>query len=175
MHGLAWGDSEIDGATNWNSTPVIGGPFITTSNGRVSLSDVVGERLVTLKAETTINGAQYTETIEVSFGRGPLSVFTKPPSSKGMQWATATVIFPTADDNYRGDFTALTNPSGFPAADFCGGTVYTGSSDITVGGSAPESYTADFTKGKKIIIGETVIYFLTNIFRQLPNYRLWDS
>ncbi|MDR1568155.1 MAG: hypothetical protein LBS33_05715, partial [Streptococcaceae bacterium] len=143
MHGLAWGDSEIDGTTNWNATPVIGGPSITTSTGTVSLSDVVGERLVTLKAETTINGTLHTETIVVSFGQGPLSVFTKPPSSKGMRWATARGIPATAGDD-RGDFTALTNPSGFPAADFCGGTVHSGSSDITVGGRGPSSDTADF-------------------------------
>jgi hypothetical protein len=67
-----------------------------------------------------------------------------------MRWATARGIPATADDNNRGDFTALTNPSGFPAADFCGGTVHSGSSDITVGGSGLNSYTADFTKGKKI-------------------------
>jgi hypothetical protein len=150
MHGLGWGDSVIDGSTNWNSTPVIGGPSITTSSGTVRLSDVVGERLVTLKAETTINDAQHAETIVVSFGKGPLSVFTKPPSSKGMQWATARGIPATAGDNNRGDFTSLTNPSGFPAADFCGGTVHSGSSDITVGGSGHKSYVADFTKGKNI-------------------------
>jgi hypothetical protein len=150
MHGLAWGDSEIDGTTKWNATPVIGGLSINTSTGTVSLSDVVGERRVTLKAETTINGTQHTETIVVSFGQGPLSVFTKPPSSKRMQWATARGIPATAGENNTGDFTDLINPSGFPAADFCGGTVHSKSSYITVDGSDSSSYTADFTKGKQI-------------------------
>jgi hypothetical protein len=155
MHGLAWGDSEIDGTTNWNVTAVIGGPSITTSNGTVRLSDVVGERLVTLMAETTINGTPHTEIVVVSFGKGPLSAFSKPPSNGGRQWATAFGIMATKGNTYDnppptrwGDFTDASTT--FPAADFCGGTVHSGSSDITVGGRGPESYRADFTKGKNI-------------------------
>jgi hypothetical protein len=141
INGLAWGDSEVDGAIDWEATPVISGPSITTSSGSVKLTDVVGERIVTLKAETTINGVLFTETIEVSFGKGPLSVFAKPPSTGGLPWATADGVAEGDDNN---DFTA-SSTTGFPAAEFCGGTVV--SSDITIGGSGPKSYTADFSGG----------------------------
>jgi hypothetical protein len=110
----------------------------------IKLTDVVGQRTVKLRAKTAIGGVTYSDTTVVTFGKGPLSVFTKPPSS-GMRWATARGIPATAGS--FGDFTALTNPSGFPAAAFCGGTVHTGSSDIMVGGSGLESYTVDFTYG----------------------------
>jgi hypothetical protein len=142
FNGLAWGDSEIDGGTNWEATPVIGGPFITTSSGTIKLTDVVGERIVTLKAETTINGVPITETIDVSFGKGPLSVFVKPPSTGGMSWATANRI---AIIDKLNDFTASSTT--FPAATFCGGTVHTVTSEITIGGNGPDSYTADFSGG----------------------------
>jgi hypothetical protein len=92
LNGLAWGDSEVDGETDWQATPIIGGVSIATSSGEVNLTDVVGDRIVTLKAETTINGVPITETIDVSFGKGPLSVFGKPPSTGGLPWATANRI-----------------------------------------------------------------------------------
>jgi hypothetical protein len=142
LHGLAWGDSEVDGTTDWNATPVIGGPSITTSSGSVKLTDVVGERIVTLKAETTINGVPFTETIDVSFGKGPLSVFAKPPSTEGLPWATADGI--ALKVNIK-NFTASSTT--FPAANFCGGTVHVGYSDIIIGGNRSESYTADFSGG----------------------------
>jgi hypothetical protein len=142
LNGLAWGDSEVDGKTNWEATPIIGGLSITTSTGTVKLTDVVGERIVTLKADTTINGVSFTETIDVSFGKGPLSIFTKPPSTVGLKWATANSI---AIKNMNNDFTASSTT--FPAATFCGGAVHVGSSDITIGGSGPKSYTADFCCG----------------------------
>jgi hypothetical protein len=142
LNGLAWRDSEVEGATDWQTTPVIGGPSIVTPTGSVKLTDVVGERIVTLKAETTIKGVLFTETIDVSFGKGPLSVFAKPPSTEGLPWATANGI---AIKDSNNDFTA--NSTTFPAATFCGGTVHVGSSDIIIGGSGPQSYTVDFSGG----------------------------
>jgi hypothetical protein len=139
INGLAWGDSEVDGTTDWRATPILGGICVTTSSGSIKLTDVVGERIVTLKAETTINGIPFTEVIEVGFGKGPLSVFAKPPSTIEKKWATAGGI-----DN-KNDFTA--SSTAFPAAEICGGTVHSGSSDIIIGGSGPESYTADFSGG----------------------------
>jgi hypothetical protein len=138
----------VDGSTDWNTTPVIGGPSITTSSGSVKLTDVVGERIVTLKAETTINGFPFRETIDVSFGKGPLSVFAKPPINGGLPWATADRIAVIDKNN---DFTASSTI--FPASEFCGGTVHVGSSDIIIegSGSGPESYTADFSGG--LILG----------------------
>jgi hypothetical protein len=90
LNGLAWGEAELCEATDWQATPVVGGPSMSTSSGSVKLTDVVGERIVTLKAETTIIGVPFTETNDVSFGKGPLSVFTNPPV-KELQWATAVV------------------------------------------------------------------------------------
>jgi hypothetical protein len=143
INGLAWGDSEVDGATDWEATPVIGGPSITTSSGSVKLTDVVGERIVTLKAETTINGVFYSDTISVGFGRGPLSVFAKPPSTYEMKWATAIGV--DVKGQFHSDFTASSTQ--FPAAEFCEGSVHVGSSDITIGVRGPDSYTIDFSQG----------------------------
>jgi hypothetical protein len=83
----------------------------------------------------------YSKTFDVTFGKGPLSVFTGPPSAGSKQWAVGR----TVDTSPK--FTELTNPADFPAADYCGGTVHTGSSDITIGGSGPISYTFNFTGG----------------------------
>jgi hypothetical protein len=140
--GLAWGDAEVDGTVAWASDTVIGTP---TTNATVHLTDVVGERIVTLKAAATIGGVPYSGTAAVTFGKGPLSVFTKPPIV-GKKWAKSAGIPKTAV-RYEGNFTALTKASDFPAAEVCGGTVHTGPSDIDIGGRGPKSYTADFSSG----------------------------
>ncbi|MDR1677812.1 MAG: hypothetical protein LBS44_05400 [Deltaproteobacteria bacterium] len=80
LNGLAWGEAEVDGGVDWDLTPVIGGTSVTNSDGKIKLTDVVGERIVNLRAETAIDGFHFTDTIAVSFGKGPLSVFAKPPS-----------------------------------------------------------------------------------------------
>jgi hypothetical protein len=150
MNGLAWGEAEVHGTKYWDERPVIGGTSTTTAAGvaEVKLTDVVGQRTVTLKAETTIGGVTYSDTAVITFGKGPLSVFTKRPTV-GKKWAMAAGIPDTAD-LYSGDFTALTNQSSFPAAALCGGIVHTGSSDITIGSSEPKSYSADFKNGKNL-------------------------
>jgi hypothetical protein len=139
--GLAWGDAEVDGTVAWASDTLIGTP---TTNATVQLTDVVGERIVTLKAAAIIGGVPYSGTTAVTFGKGPLSVFMKPPID-GKKWAKSSGIPDTAVKH--GDFTALTKAFDFPAAEVCGGTVHTGPSDIDLGGSGPYSYTADFSSG----------------------------
>ncbi|MDR2123486.1 MAG: Ig-like domain-containing protein [Desulfovibrio sp.] len=44
----------------------------------MQLTDIVGERILTVKAEVTISGITYSATQDVSFGKGPLSKFTAP-------------------------------------------------------------------------------------------------
>jgi hypothetical protein len=151
INGLAWGDFEVDGATNWEKIPVIGGLKYTTSNGLVKLTDVVGERIIRLKIETTVAGRSYSETTFVSFGKGPLSVYNQPPSAQKMIWAKADCLeTPTVEsDPPVSIFTELRNPEDFPAAEYCGGTVHVGPSDITVNGSLP-NYKIDFAKGIKL-------------------------
>jgi hypothetical protein len=154
-NGLVWGDT-VDSTNSLNyrwTNDQVGGSF--PNGATVKLTDVVGQRTVILKAETAISGVTYSATVAVTFGKGPLSVFSKPPSTGGRQWATAFGIKATKDETYdspppthRGDFTDASTT--FPAAEFCGGTVHSGSSDITVGGSGSYFYTADFTKGKNL-------------------------
>jgi hypothetical protein len=116
-HGLTWGEI-ADGTTNWELTPVVGTP---PNTAEANLTDIVGERTVTLKAVTTVGGVQYSDTLVVNFGKGPLSAFSKKPSATGLQWAKVTGIPLTAGE--YGDFTMLSCPSHFPAANYCGGRV----------------------------------------------------
>jgi hypothetical protein len=83
--GLTWGNvpesgldyatlaqERIVSATNNTST--------TDSNGETAmqLTDIVGERIITVKAEVTVSGTTYSARQDVSFGEGPLSKFTAP-------------------------------------------------------------------------------------------------
>jgi hypothetical protein len=79
----------------------------------------VGSRTVTLKATVTIGGVTYTGKNEISFGNGPLSVFTKVPIS-GKRWAEKAGTLWTAA-KFRGDF--LADDNSFPVAIYCDGTV----------------------------------------------------
>lgn len=54
-----------------------------------SLTDIVGQRTVEVKATVKYGEQTYTQTTRVSFGDGPLSVFAKPPSKTGETWAGA--------------------------------------------------------------------------------------
>jgi hypothetical protein len=57
---------------------------ITNSFGQavMQLTDIVGERMVTVEAKATIGGKEYAVTQSVSFGKGPLSVFRDKPLEK---------------------------------------------------------------------------------------------
>ena len=77
--GLAWGAA----ATTAPGTPL---STTTTSNSDASgnaliqLTDILGERTVTVRASVTVGGSTYTADQDVTFGRGPLSVLKVPTS-----------------------------------------------------------------------------------------------
>jgi hypothetical protein len=149
MNGLTWGP-QADGLSYWTNTSA---PEGTAPTGAVAeLTDVVGERTVTVRAETTIGGTLIERDLVVTFGKGPLSVFSSTPSS--------SIIFGTRQT--LTDFLTL-NPNSstdFPAANHCGGIVpvdrisSTGSSPnitVTVDPSVwtpvntnPHNYSGDF-------------------------------
>jgi hypothetical protein len=125
---------------------------------------------VTLKAKTVINGVIYAETVSVSFGKGPLSVFAKPPSKGGWPWATASSI--AVIDN-KNDFTA--NWTTFAAAEFYGGTVQVGSSGITIGGVDRNRIRLILVTALGQVIGGMVISILISIIQLSLNFRLLAS
>ena len=86
-NGLTWGTAatasspgEVDLASPRGTAP---------DGAEASLTDIVGEREVTVKAEVTYDGQSYEATKSVKFGKGPLSVFAGPPSTSGKTWADA--------------------------------------------------------------------------------------
>ena len=88
-NGLTWGMTplSLSAAEGDKTTP--GG---TAPRGpEASLTDIVGEREVTVTATVEYNGQSYTaEEKTVSFGNGPLSVFAGQPSTGSTTWAEAT-------------------------------------------------------------------------------------
>jgi hypothetical protein len=65
-------EERIVNATNNTTT--------TAANGETTmrLTDIVGERMITVEAKVNIGGTDYTATQAVSFGNGPLFVFRSP-------------------------------------------------------------------------------------------------
>jgi hypothetical protein len=120
--GLTWGPIPEAGL-NYSTLPlerITGGttpsPYnidhsTTTTGGngetKQHLTDIVGQREITVQAEVNIGGTSYLATQVVSFGNGPLSVFTAP--SGNLTWNAA----------YQE----------------CNGTPYPGGSDHTTGWS----------------------------------------
>ena len=87
-NGLTWG------TTAQSATPNEGEktekPDGTAPTGAEAyLTDIVGEREVTVKASVEYNGQTYEAAETVTFGDGPLSVFAGPPSTGGNTWAEA--------------------------------------------------------------------------------------
>ncbi|MDM8215412.1 hypothetical protein QUW15_04460, partial [Desulfovibrio piger] len=85
-NGLTWG------TTAQSATPNEGEktekPDGTAPTGAEAyLTDIVGEREVTVKASVEYNGQTYEAAETVTFGNGPLSVFKKPLNS--MSWTSA--------------------------------------------------------------------------------------
>jgi hypothetical protein len=142
LHGLTWGPA-ADSASYTTAPYWLNAVAGTAPTGAVAqLTDVVGSRKVTLKAETIIGGVPYSETIDVNFGPGPLSLFSGTLSSTGVMFAISYGNAATAG-SYSGDFTALNGASAtdFPAAvGVCGGTVPVGSVSSTTT-STPHSAT----------------------------------
>lgn len=88
-NGLTWGQTPLSltyGAAAEKDTDTPAGTAPTGAES--SLTDIVGERTVTVTATVEYNGQLYTaEEKTVTFGNGPLSVFKKPLSS--MSWTSA--------------------------------------------------------------------------------------
>ncbi|MDR3629512.1 MAG: inverse autotransporter beta domain-containing protein [Desulfocapsaceae bacterium] len=80
----------------------------------IDLTDILGERDITVQAAVTINGQLYTATRLTTFGSGPLSVFAGPPSSSQLLWTDAyNYCNGTA---YTGNPAAWTTASGYVGA-----------------------------------------------------------
>jgi hypothetical protein len=96
------------------------------------LTDIVGQRNITIQAKVTIGGADYTATQTVSFGSGPLSVFSSVGTGR-VRWSLNAI-----SDNSRVNTSSFQYPSNtFPAAvDVCGGTV---NNNVTSTGPATSS------------------------------------
>jgi hypothetical protein len=78
----------------------------TDSSGEATmqLTDIVGERVITVKAEVTIGGTTYSVTQDVSFGNGPLSVF-KAPVGTTSPWLTWDEAYQACNNSaYTGDY-----------------------------------------------------------------------
>jgi hypothetical protein len=91
--GLTWGQTpeaglnkdtllqeRITGSTNPSQYNINNSTTPTGSDGKTEqrLTDIVGEREITVEAKVKIGETDYTATQAVSFGKGPLSVFTAP-------------------------------------------------------------------------------------------------
>jgi hypothetical protein len=128
-NGLTWGD-KADGTSSWAVDDVLG---TASTSGTVKLTDIVGSRSVTLEASvclggsggenvetlcTANGGAWYADETAVSFGAGPLSVFTTNPNNRYLanSWAT---LNGTSAGTGNGDFASTDNT--FPAAGIASG------------------------------------------------------
>ena len=84
--GLAWGTAPEAGLTHVElsgeriTSDTINNTSTTNAFGETtkSLTDIVGQRTITVKATVTVDSMAYSATQVVSFGDGPLSVFKAP-------------------------------------------------------------------------------------------------
>jgi hypothetical protein len=148
-NGLTGGDN-ADGTGDWASDTVVGTPPTAAT---AQLTDIVGSRSVTLEASvclgghggdsavcSTNGGAWYADETTVSFGAGPLSVFTTNPNDgRGKAWAT---LRGTSVGTGNGNFTSTGNT--FPAAGITHGSVR--NDTVSTSGSTPDM-TAAFGTG----------------------------
>jgi hypothetical protein len=95
------------------------------------LTDIVGQRNILVQAKVTIGGTDYTATQTVSFGNGPLSVFSKVGTGT-VQWSSNY----TSDNSRSSSSSFQYAGNTFPAAAFCGGTV---NNNVTTTGTATAS------------------------------------
>lgn len=87
-NGLTWGTTAQSAAVGeGEKTEEPDGDAPT--GAEASLTDIVGERTVTVTATVEYGEQTYTQTTTVSFGDGPLSVFAGPPLPGGKTWANA--------------------------------------------------------------------------------------
>ncbi|MDR1051658.1 MAG: hypothetical protein LBP95_11420 [Deltaproteobacteria bacterium] len=116
QHGLTWG-ATANGTTNWTATPVAGTP----PTGPVAqLTDIVGERVVTVQASTVISGTTHTKTLTVNFGKGPLAIFTYFDTLPSITFSSLREVGSGTPTN---NFYYSSNTS--PAAAICGGSLDT--------------------------------------------------
>jgi hypothetical protein len=151
-NGLTWGDN-ADGTSSWAVDDVVG---TASPSDTVKLTDIVGSRSVTLEASVCIGGSVgnettdadctanggvwYTDETTVSFGAGPLSVFTTNPNDGRVKaWAA---LYGTSAGTGNGDFTSAGNF--FPAAGIAHGSVR--NDTVLTSGSTP-NMTATFGVG----------------------------
>jgi hypothetical protein len=129
---LTWEDTSAATDDYWWTVDAVAG---TPPTGDVAyLTDVVGSRTVKVTAGTVIGGTPYEVSEVITFGDGPLSVFTKAPQT-GLKWAEQNGVAGSKSRNATGVFTDSTNS--FPAAHHCGGTVNNDSSVVVVTGASP--------------------------------------
>jgi hypothetical protein len=114
--GLTWGttpEANLDYTLLPQERIVSASNNTSSTNGSgetiMQLTDIVGERVITVKATVTVGGTTYSVTQDVSFGNGPLSVFRAPVGT--------TSPYLTWDEAYQA----------------CNGTAYPNGSDHTNG------------------------------------------
>jgi hypothetical protein len=82
----------ITGGANPSQYNITNSTTVTGSNGETTqqLTDIIGERVITVEARVTFGGTDYTASQTVSFGTGPLVVFKAPVgTSSGLTWKEA--------------------------------------------------------------------------------------
>ena len=126
QHGLTWGQTAA-GGTDWGAVPVSGSPPNTRT---AFLTDIVGNRVVEVRASAYVGGVQVTKNLIVNFGPGPLSVFSGTYHT-GRQWATSS--------SYA-DWRTTMVPANFPAAAFCSGGSWAPGTTIDVDGGGVAYY-----------------------------------
>jgi len=111
--GLAWGASAT-GSPGTALTATTTSNTNASGNATIQLTDIMGERTVTVRASVTISGTTYTADQSITFGTGPLGIFTLPGGTvSNAQWASFSPIS-------HANNTSLNN---FPAALMCGTTL----------------------------------------------------
>jgi hypothetical protein len=107
LHGLSWaGFTWLSGSNfyMWQENAIMGKPPTT---GLAKLTDVVGQRDVTMKAMATIDGIGYTGKVRFSFGKGPLSEFTSAPIQAEFAKSKELKSFLKLDTITADDFPAI--------------------------------------------------------------------
>jgi hypothetical protein len=146
----------VDGTTNWSADTVKG----TASTGTTAwLADIVGSRTVTITAS---DGSETSDPASFTFGKGPLSVFSR-VSESGVQWAT----------NYINNTTSGFQTATTPAAFFCSGsnvnTAVTtkGNASSTSSGFNPDGGNSDWSNNE-----EKSFPYSSNLSRYAINSKL---
>ena len=74
--GLSWG---LPGPEHSSATPQASCQTDHDGTAKITLADIIGERIVSIRAFISYQGKTFTEDGSVIFGKGPLSVFASPP------------------------------------------------------------------------------------------------